>query len=316
MKSSVLAEVVEFRTEEELKEMARAVYVDTSPTAINGKRKKKPHYVYDGEKVFEVNKLTNLKDVDEVHIDTLFPEIYEEVLELLKRGVKVYLLKDIRMLKKLRMENNMKKSDENDAVLLSKISKDGFRLLTIQETEKKVKLRPLINRHELLSKRIKTLKQWINRDGYDYKLKDSIRLMEKDKKDVAKKIIKILSNDTIYREACRMLGVKDSVELAILTVELPLHLPITRLKGLLGYTPDKNKGRYDHKLRGHITNFAVSLYMNTKRHVNVLDNVVEIVDRLPMEKAIYKLELMALKALRIAYILTTSNQTFNNPIGR
>jgi len=245
MKSSVLAEVVEFRTEEELKEMARAVYVDTSPTAINGKSKKKPHYVYDGEKVFEVNKLTNLKDVDEVHIDTLFPEIYEEVLELLKRGVKVYLLKDIRMLKKLRMENNMKKSDENDAVLLSKISKDGFRLLTIQETEKKVKLRPLINRHELLSKRIKTLKQWINRDGYDYKLKDSIRLMEKDKKDVAKKIIKILSNDTIYREACRMLGVKDSVELAILTVELPLHLPITRLKGLLGYTPDKNKGRYE-----------------------------------------------------------------------
>jgi len=70
------------------------------------------------------------------------------------------------------------------------------------------------------------------------------------------------------------------------------------------------------KLRGHITNFAVNLYMNTKRHVNVLDNVVEIVNRLPMEKAIYKLELMALKALRIAYILTTSNQTFNNPTGR
>ena len=49
-----------------------------------------------------------------------------------------------------------------------------------------------------------------------------------------------------------MLGVRNSVELAILTVELPLHLPITRLKGLLGFTPNKNDGRYDHELRRHV----------------------------------------------------------------
>jgi len=89
----------------------------------------------------------------------LFSEIYEEILELFKKGVKVYLLKNPSILKKLRIENNMKKSDENDAILLSKISKDGFRALTIQGMEKKVKLWPLINRYELLSKRIKTLKQ-------------------------------------------------------------------------------------------------------------------------------------------------------------
>ena len=138
----------------------------------------------------------------------------------------------------------MKKSDENDATLLSKILRYGFRLLTIQEMEKKAKLWPLINRYELLSKRIKTSKIWINKDGYDYELKNAVKLMEKDKRDVAKKIIKMLSNDAIYREACRMLGVKNSVELAILTMELPLHLPVTRLKGLLGYTPNKNEGRY------------------------------------------------------------------------
>ena len=40
---------------------------------------------------------------------------------MLMRGVKVYLLKDTTKLKKLRMENNMKKSDENDAMLLSRI---------------------------------------------------------------------------------------------------------------------------------------------------------------------------------------------------
>ena len=71
--------------------MARAVYVDTSPTAINGKREK-PHYVYDDEKIYKVSKLTKLKGVDEVFIDTLFPEIYEEILELLKKNVKVYLV--------------------------------------------------------------------------------------------------------------------------------------------------------------------------------------------------------------------------------
>jgi len=290
--------------------MSKTVYVDTSRTATNGKKKRKPHIVFDGERVFEVDKLTKLKEVDEVFIDTLFPEIYGEVLELLRRDIKVYLLKDAKILKKLRLENNLWKSDENDAVILSKIPRDGFRLLTIKEMEKRVELEPLINKYELLSKRIKTLKIWIKNDGYDYELKDTVKLMEKDKKDVAKKIIKILSNDTIYKEACRMLRVKDSVELAILTMELPLHLPITRLKGLLGYTPDKNKGRYNHKLRNYITRFAINLYMNTKRHVNVLDKVVEIVDRLPKEKAIYRLELMTLKALRKAHLLTT------NPAGR
>jgi len=45
--------------------MARAVYVDTSLTAINGKRKRKPHVVFDGERIYEIDKLIKLKDVDE-----------------------------------------------------------------------------------------------------------------------------------------------------------------------------------------------------------------------------------------------------------
>jgi len=111
--------------------MSRAVHVDTSRTATNGKKKRKPHVVYDGKKIYKVNKLASVRNIDEVYIDSLFPEIYEEVLELLKKGVKVYLLKDTRMLKKLRLENNVKKSDENDSALLSKIPKDEFRALTI-----------------------------------------------------------------------------------------------------------------------------------------------------------------------------------------
>jgi len=39
----------------------------------------------------------------------------------LRKGVRAHLLKDATKLKKLRMENNMKKSDENDAMLLARI---------------------------------------------------------------------------------------------------------------------------------------------------------------------------------------------------
>jgi len=154
----------------------------------------------------------------------------------------VYLVRNTRILRKLRLENNMKKSDENDAVILSRIPGDGFRLLTLQEVEKKDKPWPLINKYELLSKRIKTLKQWIKNDGYDYELKESIRLMEKDKKEVAKKIIKIVSDNIVYREACRLLGFNDSVEVAILIVELPLNLRLNILKKIVGLTPNRNKG--------------------------------------------------------------------------
>jgi len=302
--------------------MARTVYVDTSRTAsrtADGKRKKrKPHYVYDGEKVFEVNKLTKLKDVDEVYIDVLFPEIYEEVLELLKRGIKVYLLKNPSILKKLRIENNLRKSDENDSVLLSKISKDGFRALTIQEMEKRVELKPWINKYELLSKRVKVLKLWIKNDGYDYKLRDSVRLMEKDKEEVARKIIEILSNDTIYREACRLLGFKDSVEVAILTTELPLHLPLNILKKFVGLTPNRNKGKYDHRIRTHLSQLATNIYINVKQWKDKLESPEEfkkIVNFLPRERAIYKLQSRILKMFRKAYFLANS-QTINNPIGR
>jgi len=117
--------------------MPRAVYVDASPTATNGRRRRKPHNVFDRERTFKVNKLTKLKNVDEVFIDTLFPEVYDEILELLRRGVKVYLLRDTEVFKRLRLQNNLKKSDENDALMFSKVAKEYFRALTIHEIEKR-----------------------------------------------------------------------------------------------------------------------------------------------------------------------------------
>jgi len=99
----------------------------------------------------------------------------------------------------------------------------------------------------------------------------------------------------VYRKACEILGVKNSVELAILVLELPLHFTLNGLKGLLGFTPSKNN-RYRRKLRTHITSFAANLYILARRGVGVSNEVAEVVNHLPKKLALYKLQLMTLKA--------------------
>jgi hypothetical protein len=239
----------------------------------------------------------------------LFPEVYNDISRLLKRGVKVYTLKDTRMLKKLRKENNLQKSDEADAQLLSMIPREGFRLLTVEELEFKMKMKPLINKYEKIVRWRATLKKLLSQ-GFDYNFRESIRLMENDSRRISRKIIREVADNNVYREACRLLGVKDSVELAILTMELPLHLHMRRLKGLLGFTPNRNEGRYNHRLRNHIAALAANLYLNAKRRVSVLKTAIKIADHLPKEKTLYRIQLMILKSLRVAYLLTT------NPTGR
>jgi hypothetical protein len=46
------------------------------------------------------------------------------------------------------------------------------------------------------------------------------------------------------------------------------------------------------------------MHIHARQHPNVLKKITEIVNNLPKEKAMYRLELMTLKALRIAYLMT------------
>jgi hypothetical protein len=295
--------------------MAEVYYVDVSRTAINGKQRQKLHYAFDGQKILKIRRLTKLKDASEIFIDSLFPEVYNEILELLKRGVKVYVLKDTRMVKKLRKENNLRKSDEIDSQLLSMIPREYFRALTVQEMEKKVKVQPLVNKYELLSRRIKALKMWIKRDGYDYRLRDSVRLMEKDKEETAKKIIEIFSDDIIYKEACRMLGISESVDLAILLSELRLEISSAAIRGYLGLTNNRN-GRYNRNMRRHLTQLTNMIYVNIKRSV-VEPSCKELIDIAAMEpknKALFKLQAKILKILKDVW--RTINEASDEPAGR
>jgi hypothetical protein len=109
------------------------------------KERRKTHMVFDGSRVFRVRKLTELEDTAEVYIDAIFLQIYEELLELIEKGVKVFLLGNTRIIKRLREENHVRKSDEADARILSIIPRNHFRQLTIRE----VRLLKLIGEYEM-----------------------------------------------------------------------------------------------------------------------------------------------------------------------
>ena len=261
--------------------------------------------VFDGSKVFKVGRMTELEDAAKIYIDTLFPEIYDEVLELLRRGVGVYLLKDATKLKKLRMESNMRKTDENDSVPLSRIPREAFRPLTAEELELKIRIEPLISEYRQIVRWKKTLKNLISR-GFVYNFRETLRLMEADRKRLSRKIVKQVTAlpiyGEVYKKACEALGIKKSTELAILTIELPLHLPLAKLKGLLGLIPGGNEGKCNHKLRNHLVAFAAGLYISVRKGANFSNKVTEAVNCLPKEQAMPKLQLAALKVPRMMYL--------------
>jgi hypothetical protein len=291
--------------------MANAVYyIDTAiPGDKKEGRKRKTHVAFDGSRVFRVKMLTELEDAGEVFIDALFPELCGDVLELLKRGVRVYLLKNTTKLKRLKMENNLKKSDENDAMLLARIPREAFRPLTVEELELKMRMEPLVRKYRRIMLWKKILKRLVSQ-GFDDNFKEALRLMDADRRKISEEIIRRVAAlpiyGEVYKKALQAFGIKKSAELAVLVIELPLYLPLVRLKGLLGLVPDRNRGRYNRRLRGHITAFAASLYLCVKKGASVSNEVAEIVNRLPKRMALYKLQLMTLKILRVAY-LTTMN---------
>jgi len=135
----------------------RIYFVDTAIPADRKKRRKnKTHTVFDGDKAFGVRRLTELEDAGEVYIDAMFPQIYEELMELVEKDVKVFLLRDTRMIKRLREENGVEKSDEVDARILSIIPRNHFKQLTIRE----LRLLQLINMYEKYVRWKKIIRQW------------------------------------------------------------------------------------------------------------------------------------------------------------
>jgi len=114
----------------------RIYFVDVAIPADKKKRRRdKMHEVFDGSRVFRVRRLTELEDADEVYIDAIFPLLYEELMELIERGVKVSLLRNTRILKRLREEDHVRKSDEADARLFEHHPEEPFQAADNQGVE-------------------------------------------------------------------------------------------------------------------------------------------------------------------------------------
>jgi hypothetical protein len=277
----------------------RIYFVDAAIPADKKKRgKSKSHMVFDGSGVFRVGRLTELEDAGEVYIDAIFPQIHEELMELIEKGVKVFLLKNTRILKRLREENGVEKSDEADANLLGIIPRSCFKQLTARE----ICLLKLIGEYEMYVRWGKIIRQWAQIHPSSF-LKESARRIRCIVNQYARKIIEEVKSGegyaTTYRLACDMLGVRDSVEVAILVARLPLNWRLSRLYGLLGLTPHKNKS-YDHKLRAHLSRLATNIYLNNKRYeANI--KLLEDLKNLPPKKAIYKLQLRIVRILKRAW---------------
>jgi len=279
--------------------MVKVYYVDVAVPADRKKRKRhKTHAVFDGVRVFRVKKLTELEDASEIYIDALFPQIYEELMELIERNVKIFSLKYPRLLKRLKEEDKVKKSDEADAQLLSRIPRIFFRELTLRE----IKLLQLINEYETYSKWRVIIKRWISRHPLDF-LKKCVREFRRLYECYSSKIIEEVMKDenyaAIYKTVCEELGLKNSVEVAILVVRLPLNWKLRRLKGLLGLTPHKSKN-YHHRLRRHLSNLAAMIYVNNKR-CGIGMKLFEGIDHMSHNKVLYTLQLRILKVLKRAW---------------
>jgi hypothetical protein len=277
----------------------KTYFVDVAIPADKKKsRKGKVHTAFDGSRVFRIKKLTKLKDAAEVYVDAIFPQLYKELLELVEGGVKIFLLKNTRILKRLREENHIKKSDEVDARLLSAIPRNYFKQLTFREAV----LLKLIGEYEMYVRWGRIIKQWMRICPLD-SFKESVKELRCVANRYARKIIEEVKSDegyaTTYRLACDMLGVRDSVEVAILVARLPLNWKLSRLYGLLGLTPHKNKN-YNHKLRAHLSRLAANVYLNNKRCGAGMELLRDLENLLP-KKAIYKLQLRILRILKKAW---------------
>ena len=277
----------------------RIYFVDAAIPADKKKRgKSKSHMVFDGSRVFRVGRLTELEDAGEVYVDAMFPQIHEELMELIEKGVKVFLLRDTRILKRLREENHVRKSDEVDARILSIIPRNHFKQLTLEE----LRLLQLINMYKKYTEWKRIIRQWAA--AYPQTLlKKYIREIHSIQDEYGRRIIKeIMRNEdyaAIYRMTCDGLGVRDSVEVAILVARLPLNWKLRRLKGLLGLTPHGNKN-YNHRLRNHLSRLAATIYINNGRY-GICAKLFDGMNRAPKSKALYMLQLRILRILKRAW---------------
>jgi len=182
--------------------MAGRIFVDTkwNPKKHENSRK---YVCYDSEKdvFFEVDSLTELKEYDEIYLDSsIFPNMWEQLRELVSNGKSVYYFTSPWKWREIRERfredlktrtGRVSKSDNGDAYLIWKVYELSliknnthryFRLLTIVDVE----LRPLLMREELLYKNLQRIR---NASMVGVDVGSDTRMLEKMVEDVRREIV-------------------------------------------------------------------------------------------------------------------------------
>ena len=180
--------------------MARRIFIDTKWNPKKNKNSKK-HVCYDPEKdVFiEFDSLTELKEYDEIFLDSsIFPNIWKQLRELVSNGKSVYYFtrswkwREIRERFKEDLKiktGRVSKSDDGDAYLLWKIYELSlvknnthryFKPLTIVDVE----LRPLLMEEEMFYNNLQRI-----RNASIVDVESNIKILERIVEDVRREIV-------------------------------------------------------------------------------------------------------------------------------
>jgi len=181
--------------------MSRRIFINTKWNPKKNQNSK--HVCYDPEKdvFFEVDNLAELKDYDEIYLDSsIFPNIWKQLREVISNGKSVYYFTKPWKWKEIRERfredlktrtGRVSKTDNGDAYLLGKVYELSlvknnthryFKPLTIIDVE----LRPLLIEEEMFYNNLQRIR---NASIVGVDVGGGIRMLEKMVEDVRREIV-------------------------------------------------------------------------------------------------------------------------------
>jgi hypothetical protein len=207
---------------------------------------------------------------DKLFMDTLPPQHTDGAIELLRRGVEVYYLRRLTLLKKVRREHKLPKNTRGDIKALMKIEERWFRRVTedfLVMRRMITAYRTMTRMHQQLLNKYRALSD-VEREV----LKPAISSIEKQMEEMAKKIDEEAGRRyPAYNVLLEGLGINDGLAgrealAELLTYADFVNSSLRGLKKLLGlYKPIKSSGReywrlYDGRLHRAVTRLAMAYY--------------------------------------------------------
>ncbi len=229
-------------------------------------------YTVDGLTFKHVDSFTDIpaKDGDMVFVDILPLQHTDGAIELLRRGVEVYCLRRLTLLKKRREELKLSKTTRNDIKTLMSLERRWFRKVTedfLIMRRMIAAYRSLQRTHRQLMNKVKALSE----DEGEV-MKPAAKAIEEQMDELAAKISEEAGRRCLgFNRVVDELNIKNSLSAKEALAELMTYIdfpnsPLRGLKKLLGlYKPARSKkGKYwrlyDGRLHQAVTRLAMAYY--------------------------------------------------------